>query len=471
MLEILNRARSNPQAEANRLLRGDLNEGLPSGTISTAASQPLAFNLNLFQAAQGHSQWMLANNRFSHTGAGGSQISTRITNTGYSWSNFGENIAWGGTSGTPNLTTETAQRHEDLFIDDNYSGRGHRVSMMSPTYREIGISTLAGAYQGYNSVLVTQDFGRDSGTNAFLTGVVYTDRVANDDFYTVGEGLGNITVNAAGNGQTFSTTSLSSGGYSLRLAPGTYSVTFGGDFNNDGIVDSSIARAVTIGSENLKQDFATDTQFIAGSNVPISNVKNDFNGDKKSDILWRNNDGSVAVWQMNGATQTSGSTIANVTTDWKIAGTGDFGGDGKSDILWRNDNGSVALWQMNGATKTSGTIVANVTTDWKIAGTADFSGDGKSDILWRNDNGSIALWKMDGATVLSTSLTSISSVDNSWKIAGTGDFNGDSKSDILWRNDNGATSIWNMDGATVLSAGLTSTPIVDLSWKIAAPII
>ena len=36
-------------------------------------------------------------------------------------------------------------------------------------------------------------------------------------------------------------------------------------------------------------------------------------------------------------------------TSWTISGTADFNGDGKTDVLWRNDTGSVAIWLMNGA--------------------------------------------------------------------------------------------------------------------------
>jgi Ca2+-binding RTX toxin-like protein len=272
MLELLNRARLNPQAEADRLLGGNLNEGLAAGTISTAPKQAVAFNLNLFNAAQGHSQWQLANNTFSHTGANGSSSADRVTASGYTWKTTGENIAWKGTTGAVDLTSFVAEQEDGLFVDTGIANRGHRTNMLDPNYREVGISAVTGKFTSggtaYDSVMTTQDFGTDSkNSNALLTGVVYTDAVKNDDFYTVGEGLGNITIDAVGNGQTFTGTSLTAGGYSLSLAPGTYSVSFRGDFNSDGIVDTSAARSVTIGSENVKVDFASDT-FAAGAAAP-----------------------------------------------------------------------------------------------------------------------------------------------------------------------------------------------------------
>src|SRR3954468_21380533 len=49
MLELINRARANPAAEAARL-GIDLNEGLAASSISTAAKQPLAINDKLTYA-------------------------------------------------------------------------------------------------------------------------------------------------------------------------------------------------------------------------------------------------------------------------------------------------------------------------------------------------------------------------------------------------------------------------------------
>jgi hypothetical protein len=33
---------------------------------------------------------------------------------------------------------------------------------------------------------------------------------------------------------------------------------------------------------------------------------------------------------------------------WTIVGTGDFNGDGKTDILWQDSAGRVAVWFMDG---------------------------------------------------------------------------------------------------------------------------
>jgi uncharacterized delta-60 repeat protein len=202
---------------------------------------------------------------------------------------------------------------------------------------------------------------------------------------------------------------------------------------------------------------------IGGLNNTISPTRNDFNGDGNSDILWRNNDGSVAQWQMNGKNVTP-SAIGKLTSDWTIAGTGDFNGDSKADILFTNTNGAIATWQMDGSTVAKTSTIGNITSDWKIAGTGDFNGDGKSDILWRNTNGAVAIWAMDGATVKSSTLTSTPTLDASWKTAGTGDFNGDGKSDILWRNDDGSVALWQMNGANITTSTLVSKLSSD--WKI-----
>jgi FG-GAP-like repeat len=212
-----------------------------------------------------------------------------------------------------------------------------------------------------------------------------------------------------------------------------------------------------------------DLAILADCGLQIDPVRNDANNDGKSDILWRNTNGSIALWQMNGATVKSSSltSVPSIDASWQVTGTGDYNGDGKSDILWRNTNGAIVVWTMDGATVKSSSFTSTSSLDnsWKTVGTGDYNGDGKADILWRNTNGAIVVWAMDGATVKSSSLTSTSSLDNSWKVAGNSDFNGDGKADILWRNDDGSIALWQMNGAAISA----STAVAKLSndWKIA----
>jgi hypothetical protein len=56
----------------------------------------------------------------------------------------------------------------------------------------------------------------------------------------------------------------------------------------------------------------------------------------------------VVIWEMNGGAILAAVGGWAVGNDWTIDGTGDFNGDGKTDILWRNTNGTVVIWEMNG---------------------------------------------------------------------------------------------------------------------------
>src|SRR5260370_34208494 len=78
------------------------------------------------------------------------------------------------------------------------------------------------------------------------------------------------------------------------------------------------------------------------------------------------------MWRMNGTTISGGATNLATVTDlnWRIAGSGDFDGDGKSDILWRHGaTGEISIWFMNGATILSAPVFGAVTDlNWSITG-------------------------------------------------------------------------------------------------------
>ena len=49
-----------------------------------------------------------------------------------------------------------------------------------------------------------------------------------------------------------------------------------------------------------------------------------------------------------------------------MAGVGDNNGDGADDIFWRNDDGLLAVWTMNGLTIASTSVTGSVGTEWGI---------------------------------------------------------------------------------------------------------
>ncbi|WP_016950397.1 Calx-beta domain-containing protein [Anabaena sp. PCC 7108] len=153
----------------------------------------------------------------------------------------------------------------------------------------------------------------------------------------------------------------------------------------------------------------------------------DFNLDGNADILWRNYaTGQNVIWKMSGTTHTSeGDIILDSVTDLnqRIVGTGDFDGDAKSDILWRNAaTGQLSIWFMNGTTKSSvQNLSSSADLTWSVAGTGDMNNDGKSDIIWRNLNtGENTVWLMNGANYAG-GLDIPDVLERNWNIVGDSD--------------------------------------------------
>lgn len=267
MLELINRARLDPLGEAARY-GISLNEGLAAGTISSTPKAPLALDWDLSESSANHSSWMLAADVFSHTGSGGSNPGDRMKAAGYgftgNWS-WGENISWRGTTGTLDIGQSIQDQHRSLFLSS-----GHRKNTMGD-FREIGIAQETGGFTKsgvtYNASMITQNFAR-TGTEAFVTGVAYTD-LDGDRFYDIGEGRGGIVVDWLGNSGGAVTTALA-GGYGVTIPTGlggssTVAVTVG-------TVTMQASLAMT--GTNVKLDvingriLASSTSMTLGQNAP-----------------------------------------------------------------------------------------------------------------------------------------------------------------------------------------------------------
>ncbi|PFH08111.1 VCBS repeat protein [Collimonas sp. PA-H2] len=250
-----------------------------------------------------------------------------------------------------------------------------------------------------------------------------------------------------------------------------------GDFDGDGIADILWYNAKTdqyviwfMNGQNYKRS-AVLAPHAAGWTVVGSG---DFDGDGKADLLWHSpSTNYYVIWFMDGTgnyTSNSGP-IDSPSAGFVFEALGDFDGDGKTDIIWKNPTSNVfSMWLMNGKLKTE-TAMNQPTPQlsWSIKAIGDFNGDSKSDILWYNasnpSNAQYVIWNMNAGKYMSSSGM-MTAPAAGWSIYGVGDYDGDGKSDILWVDGTGKNYVmWFMNGLTYKTSG-PLTPEPPANWQI-----
>lgn len=107
---------------------------------SKVGCSALTLNATLSKVAQAHSEDMALHRNMSHSGSDGSSPGDRLTNAGYTWSAYGENVAYGYAS-------------PDQVMAAWMASPGHRANILNCTFKEIGVGLAQpGDYW-------TQDFG------------------------------------------------------------------------------------------------------------------------------------------------------------------------------------------------------------------------------------------------------------------------------------------------------------------------
>ena len=113
--------------------------GCQCGNKTMPAVAPITWNGLLESSAIRHAVDMATHRHFDHMGTDGSEIDSRISETGYKWMQIGENIAWGYTT-----------------ISDVMQGwiksPSHCLQLMSNKVNEIGAAK--------NGKYWVQDFGK-----------------------------------------------------------------------------------------------------------------------------------------------------------------------------------------------------------------------------------------------------------------------------------------------------------------------
>lgn len=120
------------QATLLQLVNDIRQSGCTCGSTVMPPVAPVTWNDQLAAAALSHSNDMYAKNYFSHTGSNGSSAGDRITDAGYTWKAYGENIAKGHPS-------------EKAVIDGWLASEGHCKNIMSPFMKEMGVARV-GSY-------------------------------------------------------------------------------------------------------------------------------------------------------------------------------------------------------------------------------------------------------------------------------------------------------------------------------------
>jgi len=122
----------------------------------------------------------------------------------------------------------------------------------------------------------------------------------------------------------------------------------------------------------------------------------------RAGILWQNDNGALVIWEnpifsAGTFTFTTVAALPKVDASWHVKGMQDISGNSSgADIVFQNDNGAVAVWEMGGFGTTINAvnlINLNPGPAWHIVGMREMDGDTKIDILFQNDNGAAAVWE------------------------------------------------------------------------------
>lgn len=124
----------------------------------TTGEPPLRIDRKLRRAAQAHTDEMVLNNYFDHTGPRGDTLLMRLQTCGYLGNpkdgyDVGENIA----------EAALAQATAKAIVADWMASPGHRANILNRRFKDSGIGVLARApaflAEGGPGAVYTQDFG------------------------------------------------------------------------------------------------------------------------------------------------------------------------------------------------------------------------------------------------------------------------------------------------------------------------
>lgn len=169
---------------------------------------------------------------------------------------------------------------------------------------------------------------------------------------------------------------------------------------------------------------------------------------------------------------------ARLAPTWRPITAEDLSGDDYPDVLFQNDDGRLAYWEIGGATnyfKRSFSVRDGkpTPTNWLAVSAVDINGDRQQDVvLWNQATRKAAVWFFhQGDFIESATLGSNNTnvLGSNWRIRGSADMNSDGQNDLLWQNrHSGKVTIWLMNGTNYLDGYDLDIP-ADPSWILIGP--
>ena len=337
--------------------------------------------------------------------------------------------------------------------DDLYDGRDGSVG--GTVYGNAGNDTLLGGagaetmQGGYGADILEGNGGADT-----LTG-----GAGADVFRGTTAGLNSDTIADFGAGDKIVITNATLAGFTFSLSGTTLTYTGGWLTLSAPISGTVVASAASGGGVQLT--------------IPAHDVRNDFNGDGRSDVLLRHDNGWMTEWlgQLNGSFSDNGG-VAGIWThpDWQVAAMGDFNGDTRDDLLLRHSDGTVTerLGQANGSFVANGAANTWLHPAWEVAMSGDFNGDSRDDLLLRHSDGTIVEWLGQANGSFAGNGAATAWLHPAWDVANVGDFNGDSRDDLLLRHSDGMIVEWLGQANGSFASNGTATVWLHPAWEVAA---
>ena len=128
---------------------------------AAAGLDAVVLDTRLNASSEDHSSWMLNTSTFAHQGVGGSSAGDRMDAADFDFSGsygWGENIAWQSERGDPGIQDDVAALHQGLM-----NSPGHRANILNPEFEALGIGIEVGNFDGFEAVMVTQNFAYTDG--------------------------------------------------------------------------------------------------------------------------------------------------------------------------------------------------------------------------------------------------------------------------------------------------------------------